>query len=137
MATYLIDRGFRRYEFGYGSAVAVILFAICFAFALLYQRFALRRDTAGAVTRIAGGVTTTGVCAAPRARPATYLAALVDRRRSPSCPLFYVVIGGLPHHRPSSTTTPTALPDPCVCGATTQAMHHAPARSGACSPTAR
>jgi raffinose/stachyose/melibiose transport system permease protein len=54
MATYLIDRGFRRYEFGYGSAVAVILFVICFAFALLYQRYALRRDTAGAVTRIAG-----------------------------------------------------------------------------------
>ena len=54
MATYLIDRGFRRYEFGFGSAVAVILFVICFAFALAYQRFALRRDTAGAVTRIAG-----------------------------------------------------------------------------------
>src|SRR5205807_2763432 len=35
MATYLIDHGFRRYEFGYGSAVAVVLFAICFAFALL------------------------------------------------------------------------------------------------------
>jgi raffinose/stachyose/melibiose transport system permease protein len=54
MATYLIDRGFRRYEFGYGSAVAVVLFAICFVFALLYQRFALRRDTAGAVTRMVG-----------------------------------------------------------------------------------
>lgn len=54
MATYLIDRGFRRYEFGYGSAVAVVLFAICFAFALVYQRFALRRDTDGAVTRMAG-----------------------------------------------------------------------------------
>jgi raffinose/stachyose/melibiose transport system permease protein len=54
MATYLIDRGFRRYEFGYGSAVAVILFAICFAFALVYQRFALRRDTEGAVTRMVG-----------------------------------------------------------------------------------
>jgi len=51
MATYLVDRGFRRYEFGYGSAVAVILFAICFVFALLYQRFALRRDTDGALTR--------------------------------------------------------------------------------------
>jgi raffinose/stachyose/melibiose transport system permease protein len=34
--------------------VAVILFAICFVFALLYQRFALRRDTAGAVTRMVG-----------------------------------------------------------------------------------
>jgi raffinose/stachyose/melibiose transport system permease protein len=55
MSTYLIDRGFRRYEFGYGSAVAVVLFAICFAFALAYQRFALRRDTAGAVTRMVGG----------------------------------------------------------------------------------
>jgi raffinose/stachyose/melibiose transport system permease protein len=54
MATYLIDHGFKRYEFGYGSAVAVILFAICFVFALLYQRFALRRDTAGAMTRSAG-----------------------------------------------------------------------------------
>jgi raffinose/stachyose/melibiose transport system permease protein len=51
MATYLIDRGFRRYEFGYGSAVAVILFVICFVFAVFYQRFALRRDTEGAVTR--------------------------------------------------------------------------------------
>jgi raffinose/stachyose/melibiose transport system permease protein len=50
MATYLIDRGFRRFEFGYGSAVAVILFVVCFVFALLYQRFALRRDTAGALT---------------------------------------------------------------------------------------
>lgn len=51
MATYLIDHGFKRYEFGFGSAVAVILFVICFTFALLYQRFALRRDTDGALTR--------------------------------------------------------------------------------------
>jgi raffinose/stachyose/melibiose transport system permease protein len=55
MATYLIDHGFKRYEFGYGSAVSVILFFICFAFALAYQRFALRRDTAGASTRMVGG----------------------------------------------------------------------------------
>jgi raffinose/stachyose/melibiose transport system permease protein len=54
MATYLIDRGFRRYQFGFGSAVTVILFAICFVFALFYQRFALRRDTQGALTRMAG-----------------------------------------------------------------------------------
>ncbi|WP_326836564.1 sugar ABC transporter permease [Amycolatopsis rhabdoformis] len=51
MATYLVDHGFKRYEFGFGSAVAVVLFAICFVFALVYQRFALRRDTAGALTR--------------------------------------------------------------------------------------
>jgi raffinose/stachyose/melibiose transport system permease protein len=54
MATYLVDHGFKRYEFGFGSAVAVILFVICFAFALLYQRFALRRDTDGALTRMVG-----------------------------------------------------------------------------------
>jgi raffinose/stachyose/melibiose transport system permease protein len=54
MATYLIDHGFKRYQFGYGSAVAVVLFVICFVFALLYQRFALRRDTEGALTRMAG-----------------------------------------------------------------------------------
>jgi raffinose/stachyose/melibiose transport system permease protein len=54
MATYLIDNGFQRYRFGYGSAVAVIMFLICFLFALLYQRFALRRDTDGALTRMVG-----------------------------------------------------------------------------------
>ncbi|MEU7476966.1 sugar ABC transporter permease [Lentzea sp. NPDC042327] len=54
MATYLIDHGFKRYEFGFGSAVAVILFIICFTFALFYQRFALRRDTEGALTRAVG-----------------------------------------------------------------------------------
>jgi len=54
MVTYLVDHGFRRYEFGYGSAVAVILFIICFVFALIYQRFVLRRDTEGALTRMVG-----------------------------------------------------------------------------------
>jgi raffinose/stachyose/melibiose transport system permease protein len=54
MATYLVDRGFRRYEFGFGSALAVILFLACFLFAILYQRFALRRDTEGAMTRAVG-----------------------------------------------------------------------------------
>jgi raffinose/stachyose/melibiose transport system permease protein len=54
MATYLLEHGFTSYQFGYGSAVAVILFVICFAFALIYQRFALRRDTQGALTRIVG-----------------------------------------------------------------------------------
>ncbi|MET7423557.1 sugar ABC transporter permease [Dactylosporangium sp. NPDC005555] len=50
MATYLLDHGFSRYEFGFGSAVAVVLFVVCFIFALVYQRFALRRDTLGALT---------------------------------------------------------------------------------------
>jgi raffinose/stachyose/melibiose transport system permease protein len=50
MATHMIDRGFRRYEFGYGSAVAVVLFGISLVFSLAYQRFVLRRDTEGALT---------------------------------------------------------------------------------------
>jgi raffinose/stachyose/melibiose transport system permease protein len=54
MATYLYDFGFLRTQMGYGSAVAVILFVVCLVFALLYQRFALRRDIEGAVTTFGG-----------------------------------------------------------------------------------
>jgi raffinose/stachyose/melibiose transport system permease protein len=50
MAVFMFDRGFVRFQFGYGSAVAVILFLICFAVALAYQRWVLRRDTQGATT---------------------------------------------------------------------------------------
>lgn len=52
MATYLIDHGFRRYQFGYGSAASVILFMISLVIALLYQRYLLRQDTEGAMTRL-------------------------------------------------------------------------------------
>ncbi len=55
MAVYIIDQGFKGSQFGYGSAVAVILFMMCFVFALIYQRFVLRRDTEGALTRAVGG----------------------------------------------------------------------------------
>ena len=51
MVTYMILAGFRSLYIGYGTALAVIIFAFCFVFSLLYQRFALRRDTAGALTR--------------------------------------------------------------------------------------
>jgi raffinose/stachyose/melibiose transport system permease protein len=47
MATYLIDHGFRRSQFGYASAVSIIIFALSLVVALLYQRFALRRDLEG------------------------------------------------------------------------------------------
>jgi raffinose/stachyose/melibiose transport system permease protein len=50
MAVYMFDRGFVRFQFGYGSAVAVILFLICFVLALAYQRTVMRRDTEGATT---------------------------------------------------------------------------------------
>ena len=44
MATYLYKFGFQRFQLGYGSAVAVIIFLICFGFSLIYQRVAMRRD---------------------------------------------------------------------------------------------
>ena len=46
MATYLYKFGFQRFAIGYGSAVAVVLFLICFLFSLVYQRFVMRRDYA-------------------------------------------------------------------------------------------
>lgn len=48
MATYMIQYG--QGQYGYGSAIAVILFVISLAVALLYQRFAMRRDLLGAIT---------------------------------------------------------------------------------------
>ena len=50
MATYMVQQGQFAGQPGYGSAIAVILFVISLAVALVYQRFALRRDLAGAVT---------------------------------------------------------------------------------------
>jgi raffinose/stachyose/melibiose transport system permease protein len=50
MATYLVDWGFRRSEFGYASAVSVIVLAISLIVALMYNRFVLKRDLAGALT---------------------------------------------------------------------------------------
>jgi raffinose/stachyose/melibiose transport system permease protein len=44
MATYMYSFGFRRFQIGYGAAVSLVIFCICFGFALLYQRFVLRRD---------------------------------------------------------------------------------------------
>ena len=49
--TYQYVNGVERTQWGYGATVSVVLFVISFVFALVYQRYALRRDTAGAVTR--------------------------------------------------------------------------------------
>ena len=51
MATYMVDNGFFARLWGYGNAVAVILFVISFVAALLFQRFVLRRDIEGAHDR--------------------------------------------------------------------------------------
>jgi len=50
MATYMVDHGFNERQWGYGNAVAVILFTISFVAALLFQRFVLRRDVDDART---------------------------------------------------------------------------------------
>jgi raffinose/stachyose/melibiose transport system permease protein len=50
MATYLMKAGFESFQMGYGSAVGVIMFFICFVFALLYQRFVMSKDLAGSIT---------------------------------------------------------------------------------------
>jgi raffinose/stachyose/melibiose transport system permease protein len=54
MATYLVNWGFERFQLGYGSAIAVILFAVALVVGLGYQRFVLRRDIDGALTGGAG-----------------------------------------------------------------------------------
>jgi len=51
MATYMVDHGFNERQWGYGNAIAVILFAISFVAALIFQRFVLRRDIEGAQTK--------------------------------------------------------------------------------------
>ena len=53
MATYMVANGRTSGEYGYGSAVAVVIFLISLVIALVYQRYVLRRDTDGALT---GGV---------------------------------------------------------------------------------
>ena len=50
MATYLVANGRNAGNYGYGNAVAVVLFLISLIVALIYQRYVLRRDTEGAIT---------------------------------------------------------------------------------------
>ncbi|WP_438866690.1 carbohydrate ABC transporter permease [Paractinoplanes brasiliensis] len=50
MATYMVTEGRNAGNYGYGNAVAVVLFIISMIIALVYQRFVLRRDTDGALT---------------------------------------------------------------------------------------
>ncbi|MBN2051606.1 MAG: sugar ABC transporter permease [Spirochaetales bacterium] len=39
LVTYLYNFGFKRFAFGYGSAIAVIIFLICLVFNLFYQKY--------------------------------------------------------------------------------------------------
>lgn len=44
MATYMYRFGFVRFQFGYGSAVAIIMFMICVTFSLVYQALTRKPD---------------------------------------------------------------------------------------------
>jgi len=44
MATYMYRFGFVRFQFGYGSAVAIIMFIICVIFSLVYRRLSYKPD---------------------------------------------------------------------------------------------
>uniref|UniRef100_UPI0037CC426D carbohydrate ABC transporter permease n=1 Tax=Nonomuraea gerenzanensis TaxID=93944 RepID=UPI0037CC426D len=50
MAVTMMDWGFKRSQVGYASAISVVMFALSLVFALVYQRFVLRRDLEGAMT---------------------------------------------------------------------------------------
>lgn len=56
MATYMVREGRLAGNYGFGSAVAVVIFLISLVIALTYQRFVLRRDTEGALTEKSGKV---------------------------------------------------------------------------------
>ncbi|MFZ0530730.1 MAG: sugar ABC transporter permease [Propionicimonas sp.] len=51
MATYMVSEGRMSGNYGYGNAVAVVIFLLSLVIALTYQRFVLRRDTDGALTQ--------------------------------------------------------------------------------------
>ncbi len=55
MAITMYRQAFERSEFGYGSAISVLMFFIALIFALGYVRFVMRRDMEGAVTTVGGG----------------------------------------------------------------------------------
>jgi raffinose/stachyose/melibiose transport system permease protein len=48
MATYMYKSGFVKFQFGYGSAVAMLMFMMCLAFSVGYQRLIMRQDYEGA-----------------------------------------------------------------------------------------
>ncbi len=107
MATYMVDHGFNQREWGYGNAVAVILFVISFVAALLFQRFVLRRDIEGAHDPKGElSMAATAALRPPRARPVTwgtpltYVLALAVAAVS-IAPVVYVILERVPHHRPA------------------------------------
>lgn len=54
LAVTMFQYGFRRDAIGYASATSIAMLLISLGFALIYQRFVLRRDLEGAVTTMRG-----------------------------------------------------------------------------------
>jgi ABC-type sugar transport system permease subunit len=119
MATYMVANGRIAGEYGYGNAVAVVLFCISFAAALVYQRFVLRRDTEGAITwgeeLMAASAIGAGWVTGARRRqtwgsPTVYLVALL-LIGAMLAPVVYIIIGGF-RTNAQITTDPAGWPNP-------------------------
>ncbi|RVX47735.1 carbohydrate ABC transporter membrane protein 1 (CUT1 family) [Nonomuraea polychroma] len=54
MAVTMMEYGFKRSQVGYASAISVVMFVLSLVFALIYQRFVMRRDLEGATTNMGG-----------------------------------------------------------------------------------
>jgi raffinose/stachyose/melibiose transport system permease protein len=52
LAVTMFQEGFKRFHVGYASAISMAIFLISLTFGLFYQRFVLRRDLEGAITRM-------------------------------------------------------------------------------------
>lgn len=44
LVTYMYNFGFRRFAFGYGSAVAIVIFLLCLIFNIFYQKYIVAED---------------------------------------------------------------------------------------------
>jgi raffinose/stachyose/melibiose transport system permease protein len=123
MATYMVDHGFNQREWGYGNAVAVILFCIAFVAALLFQRFVLSRDIDGALTTTAKGEELTwprllryrlpAAATGQVGQPARLRPGARGRRGYRSAPVVYVILGGF-RTTGQIAADPAALPHPWV-----------------------
>ncbi|MFC7511283.1 carbohydrate ABC transporter permease [Streptomyces thermocarboxydus] len=134
MAIYMLAQGRNAGNYGYGSAVAVVMFVISLVVALIYQRFVLRRDLRGAVTE--------GPCDErddhphpeafeARRRPRHLLRGAAVRRRVRRAGALHRARGFRTNAH--ITTDPAALPDPG--SPSTTSASSSPRCSGASSPT--
>ncbi|SDK10342.1 raffinose/stachyose/melibiose transport system permease protein [Nonomuraea maritima] len=54
LAVTMMEWGFKRTQVGYASAISVAMFVLSLVFALVYQRYVMRRDLEGATTSMGG-----------------------------------------------------------------------------------